>query len=107
MTDLIVEKAPRRIWLLLGEGEGGDHVWCDTPEPDTAPDREAVEYVRADVVKANEGRLHAEIVKLRTALNRISRESFNEAVRQGKAIHQRQKDQFFGQLANEADADAW
>lgn len=45
-------KAPERIWLLLHEGEGGSHVWCDQPDPSGHGEHDAVEYVRTDLVKA-------------------------------------------------------
>ena len=43
---------PERIWLLLGEGDGGSHVWCDQPDPDGRGQIEAVEYIRADRVRS-------------------------------------------------------
>jgi hypothetical protein len=42
---------PERIWLLLFEGEGGSHVWCDQPDPSGTGETDAVEYVRADLVR--------------------------------------------------------
>ena len=42
---------PERIWLLLGEGENGGHLWCDDPDPTGAGEIEAVEYVRVDVAR--------------------------------------------------------
>ena len=48
MTDETLE----RIWLLLGEGEAGTHVWCDDPNPSgNSFNHEAVGYVRTDVVE--------------------------------------------------------
>lgn len=41
------EQTPERIWLLLHEGDEGEHVWCDDPDPDGRGDVEAVEYLRA------------------------------------------------------------
>ena len=49
--------APERIWLLLHEGEGGSHVWCDQPDPSgNGVKHDAVEYVRADLVKTRKRR---------------------------------------------------
>jgi hypothetical protein len=39
---------PERIFLLLFEGEGGSHIWCDQSDPSGSGDHDAVEYVRAD-----------------------------------------------------------
>jgi hypothetical protein len=44
--------APETIWLLLHEGEGGSHVWCDQPDPTGNGEHDAVEYVRLDVATA-------------------------------------------------------
>ena len=46
---------PKRIWLLLGEGEEGWHLWSDDPDPSGTGETEAVEYIRVDVAakKAN------------------------------------------------------
>jgi hypothetical protein len=44
--------APETIWLLLHEGEGGSHVWCDQPDPSGNGEHDAVEYVRSDLVRA-------------------------------------------------------
>jgi hypothetical protein len=44
--------APERIFLLLHEGEGGSHVWCDQPDPTGNGEHDAVEYVRLDVATA-------------------------------------------------------
>lgn len=38
-----------RIWLLLGEGGEGSHVWSSDPDPSGSGEHDAVEYVRADV----------------------------------------------------------
>lgn len=46
------EKTPERIWLLLGEGDEGSHLWCDDPDPSGNGETQSVEYVRADVAKA-------------------------------------------------------
>ena len=43
---------PERIWLLLHEGDGGSHVWCDQPDPVGKGQIEAVEYIRADRVRS-------------------------------------------------------
>ena len=45
--------APDRIWLLLHEGDRGEHVWCDQPDPTGTGCHDAVEYIRADLVKGN------------------------------------------------------
>ena len=42
---------PERIWLLLREGDQGEHVWCDQPDPTGHGEIDAVEYIRADRVK--------------------------------------------------------
>lgn len=39
---------PKRIWLLLGEGEQGSHIWSDDPKPSGSGNHIAVEYLRAD-----------------------------------------------------------
>ena len=43
---------PERIWLLLYEGDGGSHVWCDQPNPIPDVEHDAVEYIRADRVRS-------------------------------------------------------
>ena len=40
---------PKRIWLLLGEGDEGSHIWSDDPDPSGSGDHIAVEYVRAAI----------------------------------------------------------
>jgi hypothetical protein len=44
-------KTPKTIWLLLGEGDEGSHVWCDDPDPSGNGETESVEYIRADAAK--------------------------------------------------------
>ena len=43
---------PARIWLLLGEGDGRTHTWCDNPDPTGRGEIESVEYIRADLYNA-------------------------------------------------------
>ena len=49
MGNFMDRETPKYIWLLLGIGEGGSHVWCDDPDPDghTEPE-DAIKYVRVD-----------------------------------------------------------
>lgn len=46
----MTERTPARIWLLLGEGDEGSHIWSDDPNPTGSGEHDAVEYVRADGV---------------------------------------------------------
>ena len=50
MTDRSV--FPPCIWLLPGTGDEGETTWCDDPTPQPGMNADdAVEYVRADLVK--------------------------------------------------------
>ena len=40
---------PKEIWLLLNEGDQGEHLWCDDPDPTGNGNSVAVKYVRVDV----------------------------------------------------------
>lgn len=42
---------PKTIWLLLGEGDQGETIWCDDPDPVGRGEIESVKYIRADTIE--------------------------------------------------------
>jgi len=55
-AERLAERTPERIWLI----DMGDCIsWCDDPDPAGTGEDDAVEYVRAQLIRAQSARIAA------------------------------------------------
>ena len=71
-AERLAERTPERIWLI----DMGDCIaWCDDPDPSGTGEDDAVEYVRAALIRSQAEeleRLRGALGEIRTILNRKS-----------------------------------
>lgn len=64
-AERLAERTPERIWLI----DMGDCIaWCDDPDPSGTGEDDAVEYVRATLIRSQA----EELERLRGALGELS-----------------------------------